>query len=439
MTSFRFAPSPTGYLHVGNARLALINWLAAKHMGGRFILRLDDTDKERSREEYAEGIREDMRWLGMDWDVEEKQSERLAAYDRAFEQLQAAGRVYPCYETPEELDYMRKRLRSRGLPPIYTPPSAEKLQSFIDEGREAHWRFKLTPGAIEFEDLVRGPVHFDAEKLSDPVVRRHDGSWLYMLPSAVDDRDLGVTHVIRGEDHVANTALQVQMFEAMEAAVPTFAHLPLMTDIEGGGLSKRLGSLALRDLRTDGVEPLALASYLAHLGTSDDIKAEKDLSALVEAFDFSHFSRATPKFDPAQLARLNAQVLHATDYADVAARLPDGATEELWNVVRVNLERITDVRTWMNIADADIDPVIDAGDVDFLAAAAGLLPDGDWNEETWGAWTKAVKDATGRKGKDLFMPLRKALTGLEHGPELKAFLPLIGRMRAANRLQGKRG
>jgi len=439
MTTFRFAPSPTGHLHVGNARMALINWIAAKHMGGRFILRLDDTDKERSRDEFAEGIREDLSWLGMDWDGEEKQSDRLAAYDAAFEQLKAAGRVYECYETPEELDFMRKRLRSRSLPPIYTPPSAEKLQSYIDEGRTAHWRFKLTPGAIEFDDLVRGPVNFDAEKLSDPVIRRHDGSWLYMLPSAVDDRDMGMSHVIRGEDHVANTALQVQMFEAMGASVPTFAHLPLMTDIEGGGLSKRLGSLALRDLRADGVEPLALASYLAHLGTSDDIKAEENLDKLVEVFNFNHFSRAAPKFDPAQLARLNAQVLHATDYAHVADHLPDGATEVLWNAVRANLERIADVKIWLDVSESDIDPLIDDEDADFLSEAASLLPDGDWDEQTWGAWTKAVKEASGRKGKGLFMPLRKALTGLDHGPELKVFLPLIGRDRAANRLQGKRG
>jgi len=439
MTTFRFAPSPTGHLHVGNARMALINWLAAKHMGGRFLLRLDDTDKVRSREEYAEGIREDLRWLGMAWDGEEKQSDRLAAYDSAFEQLKAAGRVYECYETPEELDYMRKRLRGRGLPPIYTPPSPDKQQSFIDEGRVAHWRFKLTPGAIEFEDLVRGGVHFEAEKLSDPVIRRHDGSWLYMLPSAVDDRDLGISHVVRGEDHVANTALQVQMFEAMGAAVPVFAHLPLMTDIEGGGLSKRLGSLALRDLRSDGVEPLALASYLAHLGTSDDIKAEESLDKLVEVFDFAHFSRAAPKFDPAQLARLNAQVLHATDYAHVAEHLPAGATEVLWNAVRANLERISDVKIWLDIAETDIDPRINVDDADFLKDAAGLLPDGAWDGETWGVWTKAVKEATGRKGKNLFMPLRQALTGLDHGPELKVFLPLIGRERAVNRLLGKRG
>jgi len=439
MTSFRFAPSPTGHLHVGNARMALINWLAAKQVGGQFILRLDDTDKERSRDEYAQGIRDDLHWLGMDWDREEKQSHRLDAYDAAFDHLRGAGRVYPCYETPEELDFMRKRLRARGLPPIYTAPNAARLQGYIDDDRAAHWRFKLHPGTIAFDDLVRGAVHFDAEKLSDPVIRRHDGSWLYMLPSAVDDRDLAISHVIRGEDHVANTALQVQMFEAMGAGVPAFAHLPLMTDIEGGGLSKRLGSLALRDLRADGVEPLALASYLAHLGTSDDIKAEANLEALVKVFDFAHFSRAAPKFDPAQLARLNGQVLHATDWARVADVVPEGVTEALWNVVRANLQRIDDVQMWMDIANAEITPVIAPDDAEFLTTAAALLPDGAWDADTWGAWTKAIKAATGRKGKDLFMPLRKALTGVGHGPELKSFLPLIGRDRALKRLTGTKG
>lgn len=439
MTAFRFAPSPTGFLHVGNARLALINWLAAKRMGGRFVLRLDDTDKERSRDEYADAIREDLTWLGLDWDGEEKQSARLAAYDAAFDALKAAGRVYECYETPEELDYMRKRLRARGLPPIYTKPDADKLQGFIDEGRTAHWRFQLSPGTIAFDDLVRGPVHFEADKLSDPVIRREDGSWLYMLPSAVDDADMGITHVVRGEDHVANTALQVQMFEALGKAVPTFAHLPLMTDIEGAALSKRLGSLALKDLRADGIEPLALASYLAHLGTSDDIKAEASMDALVVAFDFAHFSRAAPKFDPAQLSRLNAQVLHATDFADVKDRLPEGVTEGLWNAVRPNLARIADVQQWQDIAVGDIEPAIAVDDAEFLAEAAALLPAEPWDEETWGQWTKAVKDASGRKGKGLFMPLRQALTGLDHGPELKAYLPHIGRDRALKRLQGQRG
>lgn len=439
MTAFRFAPSPTGFLHVGNARLALINWLAAKHMGGRYVLRLDDTDAERSTDAFADAIQEDLSWLGLDWDSVEKQSDRLAAYDAAFDVLKAAGRVYACYETPTDLDRQRKLLRSQGKPPIYSPPDADKLARYVDEGRPAHWRFKLAPGTIAFDDLVRGPVAFATENLSDPVIRREDGSWLYMLPSAIDDADLGITHVVRGEDHVANTALQVQMFEALDHQVPTFAHLPLMTDLDGGGLSKRLGSLALKDLRADGVEALALASYLAHLGTSDDIKADDSLEALVQAFDFGHFSRATPKFDPAQLSRLNAQVLHATDFADIQGRIAADVSEDLWLAVRANIETLADVQAWADIAGGDIDPLIEADDAEFLSAASDLLPAEPWTIETWGPWTKAVKDATGRKGKELFMPLRKALTGLDHGPELKAYLPLIGHTRAQQRLKGERG
>jgi len=439
MTAFRFAPSPTGFLHVGNARLAMINWLAAKKMGGRFILRLDDTDKERSTDAYADAIQTDMKWLGLDFDSVEKQSDRLAAYDAAFDVLKAAGRVYACYETPQDLDRQRKVLRSQGKAPVYSPPDADKLQRFIDEGRQAHWRFKLAEGSIDFTDLVRGAVHFDTANLSDPVIRREDGSWLYMLPSAIDDADLGITHVVRGEDHVANTALQVQMFEALGQPVPTFAHLPLLTDLDGGGLSKRLGSLALQDLRAEGTEALALACYLAHLGTSDDIKVEAGLQDLIDTFDFKNFSRATPKFDPSQLARLNAQQLHATDFSDVQNRLDADVSEDMWLAVRANIDTLKDVRIWQDIANQDIDPVIDAEDANFLAEAAELLPPVPWDETTWGALTTAVKAATGRKGKGLFMPLRKALTGLEHGPELKVFLTLIGPARAAVRLKGLRG
>jgi len=439
MTAFRFAPSPTGFLHVGNARLALINWIAAKHRGGQFVLRLDDTDKERSTDAFASAIQDDLAWLGLDWDRVEKQSDRLAAYDAAFDTLQAAGRVYACYETPTDLDRQRKLLRTQGKAPVYIPPDADKLQRYLDEGRTAHWRFKMLPGTVAFADLVRGPVAFETENLSDPVIRREDGTWLYMLPSAVDDADMGITHVVRGEDHVANTALQVQMFEAMGRSVPTFAHLPLLTDLDGGGLSKRLGSLALRDLRADGIEALALASYLSHLGTSDDIKAENSLQGLVDVFAFDHFSRATPKFDPAQLARLNAQILHAMSFADVQDRLPKGISENLWLAVRANIDGLDDVQAWADIVEGDIDPVIDVEDASFLVAAAELLPADPWDMETWGAWTKAIKEATGRKGRNLFMPLRKALTGLDHGPELKAYLPLIGRTRAQCRLTGERG
>ena len=439
MTAFRFAPSPTGYLHVGNARLALINWLAAKKMGGRFVLRLDDTDQDRSTPEYAEAIQADMKWLGLDWDSVEKQSDRVASYDAAFDILKDAGRIYACYETPQDLDRQRKILRSLGRAPVYTPPDVEKLQSYIDEGRVAHWRFKLAQGTIEFTDLVRGPVHFNTANLSDPVIRREDGTWLYMLPSAIDDADMGISHVVRGEDHVANTALQVQMFEALGKPVPTFAHLPLLTDLDGGGLSKRLGSLALKDLRDDGIEPLAMASYLAHLGTSDDIKSESSIQALVDTFDFNHFSRATPKFDPAHLTRLNAQLLHARCFADVQGQLDQAIDETLWLAVRANIETLSDVSIWQTIAYGDIDPVIEADDAEFLAAAADLLPAAPWDEDTWKSLIQAVKEESGRKGKGLFMPLRKALTGLEHGPELKAFLPLIGPERAAARLKGLRG
>ena len=439
MTAFRFAPSPTGFIHVGNARLALINWLAAKKMGGKFVLRLDDTDAERSTEEYANAIQTDMKWLGLEWDSVEKQSDRLTAYEAAFDVLKAAGRVYECYETPQDLDRQRKILRSQGKAPVYTPPDAEKLQRYLDEGRVAHWRFKLADGSIDFTDLVRGPVHFDTANLSDPVIRREDGTWLYMLPSAIDDADMGISHVVRGEDHVANTALQVQMFEALGKPVPTFAHLPLLTDLDGGGLSKRLGSLALQDLRADGIEPLALVSYLAHLGTSDDIKVEESLQDLIDIFDFDRFSRATPKFDPAHLARLNAQLLHAMDFADVKDQLGEDITEDLWLAVRANIESLGDVGTWQAIANGDIDPVIDGEDAAFLADAVDALPAAPWDENTWSALTKAVKDTSGRKGKGLFMPLRKALTGLEHGPELKVFLPLIGPERAAVRLKGSRG
>lgn len=436
----RFAPSPTGLLHVGNARMALINALFAKKTGGRFVLRLDDTDAERSTEAYAEAIQQDLAWLGLAWDGVERQSARMDRYVEALEGLKAAGRVYACYETAEELDYMRKRLRAQGKPPIYTPGVIS-----IDEAEKAnrtpHWRFKLTPGTIAFDDLVRGAVHFEADKLSDPVVVRADGSFLYMLPSAVDDADFGVTHVVRGEDHVTNSAVQIQMFQALGAAPPAFAHVPLLTDISGAGLSKRLGSITLQSLRDDGIEPLALASYLARLGSAHDIDLAGGLGDLASEFDFADIGRGTPKFDPDQLARLNAQLLHGLDVNAVAARLaalgvaPVGAA--FWNAVRGNLTRLADAATWHEVCFGAIDPVIE--DTAFATAAAELLPPEPWDDTTWQAWTGAVKVKTGAKGKALFMPLRKALTGLDHGPELKTLLPLIGRQRALARLAGNRG
>ncbi len=442
MTTVRFAPSPTGLLHVGNARMALVNWLYARAHDGRFILRLDDTDAERSTEEFAEAIKRDLAWLGLNRDGLFHQSDRLDSYDAAFAILKGESRVYACYETPEELSYKRKRQLKRGRPPIYdraaldlTGDERAKLEA---EGRKAHWRFKLHHAEIAFDDLVRGPVSFDGANLSDPVIRRGDGSFLYMLPSTVDDMEMAVTHVIRGEDHVANSAVQVQLFEALGGRAPVFAHLPLMTDIRGAGLSKRRGSITLESLRDQGIEPLALSCYLAHLGTSDDIGLFDDMETLAKSFDIAHSGRASPKFDPDRLLALNAKLLHGLGFDAVSGKLADmglgDAGGEFWLAVRANLQRITDAAGWYEVCYGDITPVIE--DKEFCAAAAEMLPPEPWGEDTWKAWTGAVKDKTGRKGRDLFHPLRLALTGKDHGPEMKALLPIIGSERASARLAG---
>ncbi|MGF7205688.1 glutamyl-tRNA synthetase [Skermanella aerolata] len=440
----RFAPSPTGMLHVGNIRLALINWLFARSHGGSFLLRLDDTDLERSTAEFAAGIERDLGWLGLDWDRFARQSDRLDRYHLAMEALKRSGRLYPCYETAEELSLKRKSLLGRSLPPIYDR-SALKLTDedrarLEGEGRRPHWRFLLRHDPVEWDDLVRGPQHFHGRDLSDPVLIREDGRILYTLSSIVDDIELGITHVIRGEDHVANTAVQIQLWQALDGPVPTFAHLPLLSDATGAALSKRLGSIGISHLRDEeGVEPMAINSLLAKLGTSDAIEARLTLAELVAEFDMAKVSRGAPKFDPEELKRLNARVLHATPFQSIATRLEAkgyaGVDEVFWNAVRANLSRLDDIAEWWHVAREPIQPVIE--DAEFAAAAASLLPAEPWDDTTWGAWTGAVKTATGRKGKALFMPLRQALTGLDHGPELKNLLPLIGRERASARLAGQ--
>jgi glutamyl-tRNA synthetase len=440
----RFAPSPTGLLHVGNIRLALVNWLFARSGNGTFLLRLDDTDLERSTAEFAAGIERDLSWLGLDWDRFARQSDRLDRYDLAMEALKRDGRLYPCYETAEELSLKRKSLLGRGLPPIYDR-SALKLSDadrarLEAAGRKPHWRFLLRSEPVEWDDLVRGHQHFHGRDLSDPVLIREDGRILYTLSSIVDDIELGITHVIRGEDHVANTAVQIQLWQALNGPVPTFAHLPLLSDATGAALSKRLGSISISSLRDDeGIEPMAINSLLAKLGTSDAIEARLSLAELVAEFDMAKVARGAPKFDPDELKRLNARVLHATSFEAVASRLAAkgfaGVDEVFWNAVRPNLSRLDDIAEWWHVAREPIEPVIE--DASFTAAAADLLPAEPWDDTTWGAWTQAVKSATGRKGKALFMPLRQALTGRDHGPELKNLLPLIGRERAGARLAGR--
>jgi len=440
----RFAPSPTGLLHLGNARTALVTWLFARRHAGRFLLRLDDTDLERCTSAYARAAERDLAWLGLDWDERVRQSDRMDVYADALDRLRTAGRLYPCYETAEELALKRKAQLAQRRPPVYdraalalTEADRARLEA---EGRRPHWRFRLDHAPIAWVDLVRGPVRFHGADLSDPVLVRADGRPLYHICSVVDDAAFGMSHVVRGEDHVANTAAHIQMFEALGAVPPAFAHLPLLADAAGKGLSKRLGSLSLEALREeDGLEPMAINSLLGRLGTADPVEPFMALAPLIAEADFARFARATPRLDPEDLVRLNARILHALPFDAVADRLRalglTGVDEAFWLAVRPNLTRLRDAVEWWRVAHGPVAPVLE--DPAFTAEAAAALPPEPWGGDTWAAWTAALKRLTGRKGKALFLPLRLALTGADHGPELKVLLPLIGRDRAAARLSGR--
>jgi glutamyl-tRNA synthetase len=431
MTVTRFAPSPTGRLHIGNIRTALHCWLWARKHSGRFLLRIDDTDAARSTEAFVDAIRTDLDWLGLRRDGEERQSSRVALYETQFERLRASGRVYACYETPEELDLRRKVLLGRGLPPIYERPAADAP---VPSDRAPHWRFKLDHDVmITWDDLVRGAQHFDPKLISDPVVRRADGSWLYLLPSVIDDIDMDVTSVVRGEDHVSNTATQLQMFAALGAKPPAFAHEALLVGSEGK-LSKRLGSLDCDALRADGIEPLAVAALLARLGTSDSVEPVESFTPLIEGIDFSRFGRAPARFDIAELESLNARMLHLTPFAAVASRLPDGMDEVAWTAIRPNLSKLAEAADWWRIVTGPVAGTSATEDTDFLAAAAKVAANLDWSGDPWRMLTTTLKADTGRTGKTLFLPLRRALTGLDHGPDMAALLPLIGRKETISRL-----
>ena len=432
----RFAPSPTGRLHVGNIRTALHNWLWARKQGGRFWLRLDDTDRERSTQAHADAILADLNWLGLEPDNTVRQSDRFDLYEARFEALRQSGRVYPCYETAQELDLKRKIQAGRGLPPIYDRAA---LQMTEDEraAQEVppHWRFKLdhdTP--IAWVDLIRGEQRLDPKLLSDPVIRRADGSWLYMLPSVIDDIDMGVTHVVRGEDHVTNTGLQLQMFEALGASPPAFAHEALLTGSEGK-LSKRLGSLGCDHFRDEGLEPLALLALLARIGTSDPVEPVVDMAPLMASFDFARFGRAPARFDEEELRSLNRRIVHMLDFEAVSARLPASIDAEGWLAIRPNLDRVADAADWWHVVDGPIAALIMSDeDRAYLVQAVSVAGVLDWAADPWHQLTNALKDATGRKGKPLFLPLRQALTGRDHGPDMAALLPLIGKARCLERL-----
>lgn len=444
----RFAPSPTGYLHVGNARVAVANWLLARRHGGRFVLRFDDTDTERSKPEYAAGIEEDLRWLGLDWDDSFRQSDRLERYELAAEKLKKSGHLYPCLESEEELRFKRDQRQKQGRPPVYDRAAlkmtAEQLQRALDNGKKPYWRFRLATRTVEWQDGVLGRRQVKLPPISDPVLIRADGSFLYTFTSVVDDLETGVTDILRGEDHVTNTGVQIDILEALggrpqgRPGAIRFAHLPLLTDADGGPLSKRLNSMGLRQLRRDGIEPVALVGYLAALGSSQDPVAAPP-AALAPGFALANMSRSTARFDPTQLLALNRRHLHGLDFATVRDRLPEGADEAFWLAIRGNLDLLGEARDWWEVARGEIAPAPQPEEAEFLGAALETLPPEPWNEESWSAWTRALGAATGRKGKALFLPLRRALTGAEHGPELKLFLPVIGRERAVARLRAGRG
>ena len=433
----RFAPSPTGRLHVGNIRTALHNYLFAARHGGKFLLRIDDTDRERSTAEAEAAIHADLAWLGLDPDATVRQSDRFDLYEREFERLRAAGRIYACYETPEELDLRRKVLLGRGLPPIYERPQGENTPV---EGRSPHWRFRLDHDhPIGWIDLVRGEQKFDPRLLSDPVIRRADGSWLYLLPSVIDDMDLGITHIVRGEDHVSNSAVQLQMFAALGAQPPELAHEALLVAAEGK-LSKRLGAVGVGEMQERGLEPMALLSLLARLGTSQPVEAMPDLEPLAASFDFAHFGRAPAHFDMAEVEQLNARLLHVMPFAAAAERLPDWVDETTWSVLRTALNHVSEVDAWREVVRGDIAaPDLESEDRAFLGDAATLAAETDWSDDPWHALTNTLKADTGRKGKSLFKPLRMALTGRESGPEMAPLVRLIGKERSLARLQAAAG
>ena len=429
----RFAPSPTGRLHVGNIRTALHNYLFARRHGGSFILRIDDTDRERSTTEFDSTIRDDLAWLGLGFDRMVRQSERFDLYEREFHRLVEAGRVYRCYETAEELELRRKILLGRGLPPVYERKEAEAA---APDGRAPHWRFRLDHDApIMWNDLIRGEQRFDPKLLSDPVVRREDGSWLYLLPSVIDDIDLEVSHVVRGEDHVSNSAAQIQMFKALGAEPPNFAHEALLVAAEGK-LSKRLGSYGAEHLREEGVEPMALLDVLARIGTSEPVEPIESLDELASAFDFSTFGRAPAHFDPHEVELMNARLLHRLEYREVSDRLPSEAAEADWLLLRPNLVRLSDFPGWLAVLHGDVDaPELSHDERRFVKEAAAVAEVLDWSAQPWASLIAELKKSSGRKGRELFHPLRLALTGRESGPEMAGLLERMGKERAIRRLE----
>ena len=443
MTRVRFAPSPTGYLHVGNVRTALVNYLFARKEGGEFMLRIDDTDDERSTAKFEASIRYDLKWMGMSWDAEDRQSSRIEKYREALDKLVAHGRAYKCFETQEELSRKRKLQLKDGHPPVYDRTALkltpEEIAAKEEMGERPHYRFKLDDNVVTWNDMVRGEVSVPMSSLSDPVILRADGRVIYTLASVVDDIDHKITHILRGEDHTTNSAAQIQLFEALGSGAPSMGHFALLAGADGEVLSKRLGSLSIWSLRRNGIEARAIASLLARIGTSDPVEVRGDMAEVIEGFDVGRFGRATPRFDKAELRALNRSILAQLDYEDVKKRLiKRGITlgEGFWNSVRENITDVGEAKDWFDIVSQPITPVIE--DEEIMPIAIEAFPEGEVTDKTWGAWTQAIIAETGKKGRAVFRPLRLALTGQVSGPDLSGLLPDMGRDRILGRLRGEK-
>ncbi len=436
----RFAPSPTGFLHIGNVRSALINWAHINNKNGEFFLRIDDTDSERSKVEFINAIEEDLKWLGIKWQKSFRQSERISLYNSKVDILKKSKRLYPCFETQEELALKRKNQLSLGNPPIYDRSSVsltkEKIKSLIDSGKKPHWRLKLEDKIIEWNDLIKGKVSFDSKNLSDPILIREDGSFLYHLPSVADDIEEGITDIIRGEDHISNTAFHIQIFEALNADVPKFGHHPFLTDDKGKGLGKRLGSLSIRNLKEDGFENITIINYLLKIGTSQNLTKIKELKNVRDSFDINTLAASSPKFSIDSLKLLNKDILKSYNFSEVKNKFLDldikDVTEDFWNFVKNNINFFSETKFWWHIVNSD--EIYEIKDKEYLHIAANLLPLDPFTTKSWEEWTENINKKTGKKGKELFMPLRIALTGLEKGPELKYLMPLLDRKKIVRKL-----
>ena len=431
----RFAPSPTGFMHIGNARSAVLNWAYAKKNKGEFILRIDDTDKIRSKKDYEKNIKENLRWLGLDWDKTFNQSSKYENYEINILKLKESGRIYPCFETEEELSLKRKSLLSSGKPPIYDRSSLKltkkDIEKNLNEGKKPHWRFKLVDEIISWQDLIKGKVSFDSKNLSDPILIREDGSLLYHLPSVIDDIDEKITNIIRGEDHISNTAFHIQLFKSLNASVPQFAHHPFLTDSEGKGFGKRLGSLSINKLQDLGYEYITILNYLLNIGSNQDIIADKNISSLINNFDLKNISSSNPKFSIDVLKSLNKDILQSYVFDEISNRInlicEDLIDKKLWQFTKNNIDFFVEIKNWVDIIKSENNFMKDTMDAKLINAAIESLPEDPYNEDSWQVWTSKIKDLTGLKGKDLFMPLRKILTGMNNGPELKYLLPLLNK------------